>query len=71
MAKVGAVIYEYYKNAFDGRCEKYTFKACEFDSRQAKLTKIKRTRFRIANFALYFVEFLVKPLRFICELRLV
>ena len=35
MAKVGAVIYEYYKNAFDGRCEKYTFKACEFDSRQA------------------------------------
>ena len=38
MAKVGAVIYEYYKNAFDGRCEKYTFKACEFDSRQAKLT---------------------------------
>ena len=33
---MGAVIYEYYKNAFDGRCEKYTFKACEFDSRQAK-----------------------------------
>ena len=38
---------------------------------QFKLTKIKRTRFGIANFALYFVEFLVKPLRFACELRLV
>ena len=71
MAKVGAVVYTYYKNAFGGRCEKYIFKAYEFDSRQAKLTKIKRTRFGIANFALYFVEFLVKPLRFACELRLV
>ncbi len=25
----------YYKNAFEERCEKYTFKAYEFDSRQA------------------------------------
>ena len=35
LAKVGAVIYEYYKNAFVERCEKETFKAYEFDSRQA------------------------------------
>ena len=35
LVKVGAVIYEYYKNAFDERCEKEIFKACEFDSRQA------------------------------------
>ena len=36
LAKVGAVVYEYYKNAFVERCEKETFKAFEFDSRQAK-----------------------------------
>ena len=35
LAKVGAVVYEYYKNAFVERCEKETFKAYEFDSRQA------------------------------------
>ena len=38
LAKVGAVIYEYYKNAFVERCEKETFKAYEFDSRQAMIT---------------------------------
>ena len=32
---MGAVVYTYYKNAFDGRCEKDIFKAYEFDSRQA------------------------------------
>ena len=36
LAKVGAVVYEYYKNAFVERCEKETFKAYGFDSRQAK-----------------------------------
>ena len=41
LAKVGAVIYEYYKNAFVERCEKETFKAYEFDSRQASLLKIE------------------------------
>ena len=35
LAKVGAVVYEYYKNTFVERCEKETFKAYEFDSRQA------------------------------------
>ena len=32
LEKAGAVIYKYYKNAFDGRCEKDYFKACRFES---------------------------------------
>ena len=43
LAKVGAVVYEYYKNAFVERCEKETFKAFEFDSRQANQSNIIRT----------------------------
>ena len=43
LAKVGTVIYEYYKNAFVERCEKETFKAYEFDSRQANQVRLSRT----------------------------
>ena len=60
-AKVGAVIYEYYKNAFDERYEKEIFKACEFDSCQVKLTKIKRTRLKAHLFGTF--AFIVVAIR--------
>ena len=56
LAKVGAVVYEYYKNAFVERCEKETFKAYEFASRQAK-GKAKRGAWRIPEKALLSLSF--------------
>ena len=67
MAKVGAVVYEYYKNTFVERCEKETFKAYEFDSRQAKLAKIKRTRLQARLFGA-FAFIVVAIRRYVCLL---
>ena len=52
LAKVGAVVYEYYKNAFVERCEKETFKAFEFDSRQVNQSNIIRTKIFSDKFGL-------------------
>ena len=66
MAKVGAVIYEYYKNAFDGRCEKYTFKACEFDSRQANENAPNRGVFYVEKeMKIYLKKFSLKLFLFL------